>query len=94
MLIFHTQKEKSHNRLKRKQRQANRKSSSTIKVPLQKKSVGFVVRVNDEKHVSNDIKTQFRDMKLIKKYQGQFVNLDEATIRKSFSLCLTLYDYY
>ena len=34
-------KEKSHNRLKRKQRQADKKSSSTIKVPLQKQTTGL-----------------------------------------------------
>jgi hypothetical protein len=68
--------------LKRKQRQANKKSASTIKVPLQKETVGFVIRINDEKHISNDIKSQLRELKLLNKYDGQFINLDVTTIRK------------
>lgn len=75
-------KEKSHNRMKRKQRQASRKSSTTIKTPLQKSTVGFVIRINEGKHVSSEIKSQLRELKLNMKYDAQFVKLDEDTIRK------------
>ncbi len=76
------QKEVSKNKLRRKERQAARQSSSLVLRKITKRTVGLVVRIKEAKHISGEIKSQLRELQLTHIHDAKFVVLNEDTMSK------------
>ena len=66
----------------RRKRESERQKNHGIKKLKLKNTVGFVVRIHGGRNSSDEIKSQLRQLKLNKKYDGIFMNLDEAAFGK------------
>ena len=76
------QKEGSKKRMERRKKQIEKQSSKTIKRTISKDTVGLMVRLHDGKNLTGALKAELRELKLNKKYDAQFINLNEENISK------------
>jgi large subunit ribosomal protein L7e len=75
--------------MQRRERQQARRVHCSVPASELKATCGFVVRIHQGRHASDEIKNALREMKLNKKYDAKLIRLDEATIAK-----LRPYDAY
>jgi len=78
-------KEGSQNKMKRRKREAERRASVDLRTATGSKgtiksTVGFVVRIHEGRHASEEIKTVLKRLGLVKKYDATFIRLDEQGI--------------
>lgn len=71
------QKKGSEQRAKRLQRQ-KRKLRGTSQPSAN--TIGFIIRTHDARHAHTHIKSLLRQFRLNKKYDGTFIQLNEATL--------------
>jgi large subunit ribosomal protein L7e len=79
----------SLNKMNRKKKEVERRKTKIIDKKSIKSTVGFVVRVHEGRHTSEEIKRVLKEMKLTKKYDAIFMNLNEDNMEK-----LKAYDSY
>lgn len=77
------QREGSQNKMNRRRKQIEQRSSSTVTKILSKDTVGLAVRIHIGRHASAEIKAALKGLNLTRKYDAVFVKLDEENIRKT-----------
>ncbi len=75
--------------MQRRKRQENKRARVSVPQREIKPTCGFVVRIHQGRHASDDIKNYLRELKLNKKYDAKFIRLDEENIGK-----LTLFSFF
>jgi 60S ribosomal protein uL30 len=80
--LFDVQKQGSENKMKRRQKLMERRTSKTVNKMLTQSTVGLVIRIHAGKHSSEDIKKALKKLDLKNKYDAVFVRLDEERLRE------------
>lgn len=81
-LFWRNQRQGSENKMKRRRKEAEKKSSATICKSLTKDTVGFIIRIHGARHSSETIKDELRKLSLFRKYDAIFTRMDEERIRE------------
>lgn len=74
------QREGSKNKHNRRKRQTEKRTTVAVPASSLKKTVGLVVRIHGGRHAAPEIKTELREMGLVRKYDAVFVRLDAEGI--------------
>jgi hypothetical protein len=80
----YVQKAGSQNKMKRKEKLMERRTSKSVAKMLNGSTVALVIRIHAGKHSSDEIKKTLKHMHLKNKYDAVFVRLDEAKLSKVF----------
>lgn len=81
-MLFVVQREGSQNKMNRRKRATEKRTTIAIPSASVKNTVGFAVRIHKGRHTSPEIKKELQSLGLYHKYNGVFINLNQENIGK------------
>jgi hypothetical protein len=76
------QREGSKNKHNRRRRQTEKRVTVAVPVSSLRNTVGIAVRIHGGRHAAPEIKSELRELGLVRKYDAVFVNLNAEGIGK------------